>query len=206
MLIEEKWLKIWPSMTDLTQITKILVSTLIRNRSDTFVSDRCLIKVDPRVFAIWEFVQASGNVADWSDEMGCGPTTNTPSEHWSLWHPCPRLSTPTLLPRHLVRWSKYKQDKEECDQRRNNQILKVEAGKFQSPSLHVAHWGRQSLPACVALGTMGYVQHEFWAWPGPLRDFTSWSLIAHYPCSWSIITRGTFSLCVLAECSLIVEW
>ena len=35
-----------------TQIAKSLESTSIRHRSDTFASDRCLIDVDPRVFAI----------------------------------------------------------------------------------------------------------------------------------------------------------
>ena len=34
-------------------IAKTLVSTSIRHRSDTFASDRCLIDVDPMVFAIW---------------------------------------------------------------------------------------------------------------------------------------------------------
>ena len=35
------------------QIAKTLKSTLIRHCPDTEVSDRCLINVDPRVFAIW---------------------------------------------------------------------------------------------------------------------------------------------------------
>ena len=37
-----------------TQIAKTLKSTSIRHRSDTYASDRCLIGIDPRVFAIWE--------------------------------------------------------------------------------------------------------------------------------------------------------
>ena len=36
-----------------THIAKSLGSTSIRHRFDTYVSDRCLIDVDPRVFAIW---------------------------------------------------------------------------------------------------------------------------------------------------------
>ena len=35
-------------------ITKALGSTSIRHRSNTFVSDRCLIDIDPSVFAIWD--------------------------------------------------------------------------------------------------------------------------------------------------------
>ena len=37
----------------LIQIAKTLVSTSIRHRSDTFVSDRCLIHVGPKVFVNW---------------------------------------------------------------------------------------------------------------------------------------------------------
>ena len=37
----------------MTQIAKTLKSTSIRYRSDGKVSDRCLIDVDPMVFAIW---------------------------------------------------------------------------------------------------------------------------------------------------------
>ena len=36
-----------------TPIAKTLRSLLIKHRSDTFMSDRHLINVDPKVFAIW---------------------------------------------------------------------------------------------------------------------------------------------------------
>ena len=45
------WSNLW--VTSSTQIANTLGSTLIRHRSDTEVSDRCLIDVDPRVLAIW---------------------------------------------------------------------------------------------------------------------------------------------------------
>ena len=38
----------------LFQIAKALGSKSIRHPSDTFTSDRCLINVDPKVFAIWD--------------------------------------------------------------------------------------------------------------------------------------------------------
>ena len=38
----------------IAQIAKILGSTSVRHRSDTVVSDRCLIDVDPSVFVIWD--------------------------------------------------------------------------------------------------------------------------------------------------------
>ena len=41
------------------QIAKTLVSTSIRHRSDTKVSDRCLIYVDMSTFAIWDGIQDS---------------------------------------------------------------------------------------------------------------------------------------------------
>ena len=37
-----------------TQIAKTFRSTSIRHRSDTKASDRCLIDIDPGVFAVWE--------------------------------------------------------------------------------------------------------------------------------------------------------
>ena len=42
-----------PYTIDATQIAKTLGSMSIRYRSDANVSDRYLIDVDPRVFAIW---------------------------------------------------------------------------------------------------------------------------------------------------------
>ena len=41
---------------DRCQIAKSLGSTSIRHRSDAFASDRCLIEVDPRLYAIWDEV------------------------------------------------------------------------------------------------------------------------------------------------------
>ena len=49
-----------------TQIAKTLGSTSIRHRSDTSVSDQCLINVDPRVFAIW-IKEVTHNI--WSVEI-----------------------------------------------------------------------------------------------------------------------------------------
>ena len=49
--------KIGPSAKELchvsSQVAKILGSMSIRHWSDTKVSDRCLVDIDPRVFVIW---------------------------------------------------------------------------------------------------------------------------------------------------------
>ena len=46
-----------PTATTPSQIPKTLGPMLIRHRSDAFVSDRCLIDVDPRGFVIWVMTQ-----------------------------------------------------------------------------------------------------------------------------------------------------
>ena len=48
-----------------TQITKTLGSISTRHRSDTFVSDRCLIDIDPRIFVTWELT--------WHNSLAEGP-------------------------------------------------------------------------------------------------------------------------------------
>ena len=57
----------WNLISQITKIAKTLGSTSIRHRSDTKVSDRCLIDVDPRVFAIWD-----SSFSLWAD----GPTND----------------------------------------------------------------------------------------------------------------------------------
>ena len=47
-----------------SQIAKTLESTSIWHRSDTEVSDRCLINADPRVFAIWN-ISSSWLLSEW---------------------------------------------------------------------------------------------------------------------------------------------
>ena len=45
-----------------SQITKNLTSILIRHRFDTYMSDRSLIDVDPRVFTIWAIFLLTGSI------------------------------------------------------------------------------------------------------------------------------------------------
>ena len=47
-----------------TQIAKTDGLTSIRHRSDTFAADRCLIDVDPTVFAIWEELERASRTRE----------------------------------------------------------------------------------------------------------------------------------------------
>ena len=58
----------------LSQIAKTIGSTLIRHRSDTSASDRCLIDFGPVVFAMWVHKFESANV------LFITPTNNAPTQ------------------------------------------------------------------------------------------------------------------------------
>ena len=71
---------------ELSQIAKTLRSTLIRYRSDTFVSDRYLIDIDPRVCAIWDTVIYQDITPAYNAFDSCsawpGTVLHSPSGRW----------------------------------------------------------------------------------------------------------------------------